>query len=218
MRRKSFLTLFLMLALALSLSIGSESFAGGDHMTDGSFSKASDLRLALNSLLREHVFLAAAATDAALGGRNAEFQAAAGSLDANSVDLSKTVGSVYGLDAEKAFLPLWRKHIGFFVDYTVGVATNDKAKQEKAVADLVQYTKDFGAFIHSASPSLPTNVVAELVKTHVLTLKAVVDAQAAKNWAKADSEIRTAASHMQMIADPLAQAIVNQFPNKFAQR
>lgn len=187
-------------------------------MTDSSFSKASDLRLALNSLLREHVFLASAATDAALGGRNTEFQAAAGSLDANSVDLSKAIGSVYGPDAEKAFLPLWRKHIGFFVDYTVGVATKDKAKQEKAVADLVQYTKDFGAFMHSATPSLPADVVADLVKTHVLTLKAVVDAQAAKNWAQADADIRTAASHMQMIADPLAQAIVNQFPNKFAQR
>jgi hypothetical protein len=218
MRSKSFLTQFLTLAFAISLSIGSESFAGGDHMTDSSFSKASDLRLALNSLLREHVFLASAATDAALGGRNTEFQAAAGSLDANSVDLSKAIGSVYGPDAEKAFLPLWRKHIGFFVDYTVGVATKDKAKQEKAVADLVQYTKDFGAFMHSATPSLPADVVADLVKTHVLTLKAVVDAQAAKNWAQADADIRTAASHMQMIADPLAQAIVNQFPNKFAQR
>ena len=139
-------------------------------------------------MLHEHVFLAAAATDAALGGRNTEFQAAAGALDANSVDLSKAIGSVYGLDAEKAFLPLWRKHIGFFVDYTVGVATKDKAKQEKAVSQLVQYTKDFGAFMHSASPALTVNVVADLVKTHVLTLKAVVGAQAAKNWAQADSD------------------------------
>jgi hypothetical protein len=64
-------------------------------------------------LLHEHVFLAAAATDATLGRRNTEFQAAAGALDANSVDLSKAIGSVYGPDAEKAFLPLWRKHIGF---------------------------------------------------------------------------------------------------------
>ena len=84
------------------------------------------------------------------------------------------------------------------------------------MSDLVQYTKDFGAFMHSASPALPANVVADLVKTHVLTLKAVVDAQAAKNWAQADSDIRTAASHMQMIADPLAEAIINQFPTKFA--
>ncbi|HLE26293.1 MAG TPA: hypothetical protein VI935_11715 [Thermodesulfobacteriota bacterium] len=191
MRSKPFLTLFLTLGFALAFSVSSPSFAGGHSMMHGSFTKASDLRLALNSLLREHVFLAAAATDAALGGRNTEFQAEAGALDANSVDLSKAIGSVYGPDAEKAFLPLWRKHIGFFVDYTVGVATKDKANQEKAVSDLVQYTKDFGAFMHSASPALPVNVVADLVKTHVLTLKAVVDAQAAKNWAQADSDFFT---------------------------
>ena len=29
------------------------------------------------------------------------------------------------------------RHIGMVVDYTVGVATNDKAKQDKAVADLI---------------------------------------------------------------------------------
>jgi plastocyanin len=59
------------------------------------------------------------------------------------------------------------------------------------VSDLVQYTKDFGAFMHSASPAIPANVVADLVKTHVLALKAVVDAQAAKNWAQADSDFFT---------------------------
>jgi hypothetical protein len=49
--------------------------------------------------------------------------------------------------AGDAFLPLWRKHIGFVVDYTTGLAAKDKAKQDKAVADLVAYTQDFGAFL-----------------------------------------------------------------------
>ena len=176
---------------------------------------AAGLRTGLNTLLSEHVILAAAATGAALGGRDAEFKAAAGALDANSVDLSKAIGSVYGAGAEKAFLALWRKHIQFAVDYTVGVATKDKAKQDKAVGDLVQYTQDLGAFLSSASPGLPKNVVADLVKTHVLTLKDVIDAQASGDSVKAYTAVRTAAGHMHMIADPLAEAIVKQFPNKF---
>jgi hypothetical protein len=176
---------------------------------------AAELRTGLNALLSEHVILAAAATGAALGGRDAEFQAAAGALDANSMDLAKAIGAVYGADAEQAFLPLWRKHIGFAVDYTQGVATQDKAKQDKAVMELVQYTQDFGAFLSSANPNLPKPVVAELVKTHVLTLKEVIDAQAAGNPVQAYKALRTAASHMHMIADPLAGAIVKQFPVKF---
>ncbi len=176
---------------------------------------AATLRVGLNVMLREHVYLAAMATGAALEGRTADFQAAAGVLDANAVAISKAIGSVYGLGAEQAFLPLWRKHIGFFVDYTTGVSTDNKAKQDKAIADLVGYTKDFGAFLSSANPNLPKEVVADLVKEHALTLKAVVDAQAAKNPVKAGTALRTAAAHMQMIADPLAGAIVKQFPNKF---
>lgn len=200
------------------------SMAPGDHgampmhgsMAATSSTKAATLRSNVNSLLGEHVYLAAAATGAALGGRDAEFKAAAGALDANSVAISKAIGSVYGPDAERAFLPLWRKHIGFFVDYTMGVAASDKAKQEKAVNDLVGYTEDFGAFLNSANPNLPKAAVAELVKSHVLTLKAVVDAQAAKDPVKANMALREAYGHMHMIGDPLSEAIVKQFPEKFA--
>jgi hypothetical protein len=176
---------------------------------------ASALRAKLNTLLQEHALLAASATNAALGGRQSEFQAAAGALDANSVDLSKAIGMVYGQGAETAFLALWRKHIGFFVDYTLGVAGKDKAKQDKAVNDLVGYTQDFGAFLSSANPNLPKAVVAELVKTHVLTLKSVVDAQASGDQKMAYMAVREASGHMAMIADPLAAAITKQFPEKF---
>jgi hypothetical protein len=180
-----------------------------------SSTKASGLRSTLNTLFQEHIYLAAAATGAALGGRDTEFKAAAAALDANSVAISKAIGSVYGQGAEDAFLPLWRKHIGMVVEYTVGVATNDKAKQDKAVADLIGYTQDFGAFLQSANPNLPKSVVADLVKHHVVTLKEVIDAQASKDQAKTYTTMRTAAGHMQMIADPLAEAIVKQFPDKF---
>ncbi len=86
---------------------------------------------------------------------------------------------MYGQGAQDAFLPLWRRHIGFVVDYTVGVTTKDQAKQQKAVEDLVGYSQDFGAFLASANPNLPKDVVAGLVKDHILTLKPVIDAQAA---------------------------------------
>ncbi|MEW5919268.1 MAG: copper amine oxidase N-terminal domain-containing protein, partial [Gemmatimonadota bacterium] len=125
-------------------------------------------------------------------------------------------GLVYGNGAENAFLALWRKHIGFVVDYTTGIATKDKAKADKAVNELVQYTQDFGAFLASANPNLPKAVVADLVKGHVLTLKTVIDAQQAGDAAKTYSALREAAMHMGMIADPLADAIAKQFPGKFA--
>jgi hypothetical protein len=176
---------------------------------------AASLRTALNALFAEHVYLAAAATGAALGGRDTEFKAAAGALDANSMAIARAIGSVYGEDAEAAFLPLWRRHIGFVVDYTVGAAGGDRARQDRAVSELVAYTQDLGAFLASANPNLPKSVVADLVKHHVVTLKDVIDAQVAKDPARAFAAARTAAGHMQQIADPLAEAIVKQFPDRY---
>jgi len=180
-----------------------------------SATKAAELRSALNLLLAEHVVLATNATGAALGGRDTEFKAAATALDANSMDLSKAVGSVYGANAETAFLALWRTHIGFAVDYTTGLATKDKTKQDKAVSDLLGYATSFGGFLNSASPGLPKDAVAELVKTHIVTLKEVIDAQAANDPARAMTGLRKAYGHMQFICEPLTEAIVKQFPDKF---
>lgn len=178
---------------------------------------ASDLRTALNLLLAEHTVLAAAATNAALGGRSDEFEAAAGALDKNSVAIAGAVGLVYGKGAEDAFLPLWRKHIGFFVDYTMATAKKDMAAKDKAVGDLMAYTKDFGAFLESANKRLKQDAVADLVKSHVLTLAAVVDAQAAKDYNKAYEAEREAYAHMQHVGDALAMAIAQQYPKKFKQ-
>ena len=151
---------------------------------------AAELRTGLNTLLDEHVYLAASATDAALGGRDAESKASARALDANSVDIAKAIGSVYGRGTEEAFLP--------------PVAMND----------LLGYTQDLGAFLNSANPNLRKTVVADLVKTHILNLKDVVHAQAAKGPAKTWVAVGHAAGHVQMFAYPLAAAIANQFPEK----
>ena len=177
---------------------------------------SSDLRSSLNALLQEHIYLAAGATGAALGGRQGEFSAAAGALDANSVAIADAIGMVYGTEARDRFLPLWRKHIGLVVDYTTGVAARDQAKQSASVNALVAYTQELGAFLSSANPHLPREAVAGLVRDHVLTLKAVIDAQAAGDATLAYAALREAAGHMSMVGDPLAAAIARQFPERFA--
>ena len=214
----------LLIGIALAATLVLVGAACGDKAETGStpVSKtnasvtgaASTLLVTLDAGLKEHVYLAAMATENALGGRKAGFEAAAAALDENSVALSKAIGSVFGADAEKAFLPLWRSHIGFVVDYTSNFA--DKAKQDKAVSDLLGYTQTFGAFLNGAIPALPKDAAADLVKSHILTLKDVIDAQQAKDFMKADSKLREAAHHMGMISSGLADAIVKQFPAKVA--
>ena len=177
---------------------------------------AGDLQETLFRLLAEHVNLAAAATGQALAGNMPAFEGAAKALEGNSNDIAGAIGSVYGDETKQAFDPLWKKHIGFFVDYTTGKAAGDQAKQDKAVADLTAYASEFGAVIESVTEKrLGKAAVSELVTAHILGLKDVVDAFAAKDFAKAYPALRTAYGHMQMIGDALTGAIADQFPDKF---
>ncbi|MEZ4706822.1 MAG: cupredoxin family copper-binding protein [Caldilineaceae bacterium] len=182
---------------------------------------AGALRAKLDLLLGEHVLLASSATDAALRGRQAEFEAAANVLDGNSMDIAALIGTVYGPDAQEAFLSLWRTHIGFFVDYTAGLATGDQAMQNKALADLDGYAEDFGAFMEAANPFLPQATVAAALRSHVKTLVAVIDAQAAftpqesGDQQMAYAALRMAYAHMDMEATAIAGALSQQFPALF---
>ncbi|MEX2458944.1 MAG: hypothetical protein WD770_08165 [Actinomycetota bacterium] len=180
---------------------------GHDMGAATSATAASELRSNLNLLLQEHVYLAAIATNEALAGRTDGFTAAAGVLDANSDDLIETFGSVYP-DAEATFSDAWKGHIGFFVDYTTGLAEEDQAKADKAIADLQGYADSFGQFLSDTVEGLPDGeAVSGLILEHALTLKAVVDAQAAGQAGPAFAALREAAGHMHMLADPLAAAI-----------
>ena len=177
----------------------------------------SQLRVTLNRLTQEHVYLAGAATGAAIGGREAEFKAAAAELDENSVATARAIGSVYGAEAEQAFLGLWRAHIGFFADYAMGAAKNDQAMKQQARRNLDGYRTDIDAFLTGANPNLPKGAVAELFKSHVEHLTAAIDAQAAGNAPLAYDMLSTAAHQSQEITDPLVDAIVAQFPERFGE-
>jgi len=205
------------LAAALGMSGCSSSDNGSSvqpamHMNP----KTSSLEATLDTLLQAHVDLASDATREALVGNQDGFNAAAGALDQNSQDIANAIGSVYGADAGAKFLPLWRRHIGYVVDYTKALAGNDKDGQDKAVNNLVQYTQDFGQFIENATGGrLKQDAVAGLVKDHILGLKSVVDAQAKKDYQDEYSKLRDSEEHMSMIGNTLAGAIHDQFPDKF---
>lgn len=177
--------------------------------------KAASLRALLNNLETEHVDLASAATRAGFDG-SPMFDATAKSLDQNSVDLSKAIGSVYGADAEARFLEIWRSHIGFFVDYTVAAKGGDKAGMDKAVQNLNGYVEAISDFLSKANPNLPKEAVASLITEHVGLLKSAVDKHGAGDFAGSYQAQEAARTQIQTkIADTLAGAIVKQNPDKF---
>ncbi len=179
-------------------------------------SPAADLRVTLDRLLGEHALLAAFAMQKGFAG-DKEFKPLAGALDANTQALGQAIGSVYGKDAEKQFLKLWRDHIGFFVDFTVATAKEDEAGRKAALDKLAGYRVQFANFLDKATGGeLPSKAASEALQVHVDQLTAALDQYAAGDYEEAYTTIRDAYEHMFMTADALAGAIVKQMPEKFA--
>ena len=199
------------------------ALAGGIAAQQGLEGSADDpaasLQRDLTSLLAGHEYHAGIALFLAVGAKgdleDPTVQAATKALDDNSVALSEAIGSVYGPDAAKQFLDLWRAHIGFFVDYTLGKATGDEAMAQKAQKDLDGYRADFGALIEGATEGgLSQAAVAEALDPHVSSTIAAIDSIVAADG-KAFDKLQIAAGHLPGIATALSGAIVAQFPEKF---
>ena len=207
--------------LLVGTSVSASAHPGHDSMsmtesvktataTTPDASTAAAIRAVLTAQLVYHVWLAGNALDTAvLKGGNLNDPAVKGAvaaLDANSVALSKTVGSVYP-KAEAAFLASWRQHIGFFVNYTLGKATKNAKMVAKAKADLDSYRTSFGQLIHSVIPELPADAVAQELIPHVQTLTAAIDAAVAGSPSY-QTKLAAAAAHMPMTAQILTNGIV----------
>ena len=170
------------------------------------------VRTELAAKLQQHAYLAGLVASTALSG--GEVPVAMDVLDANSLELSRAVGTVYGDDAAKGFLQQWNQHIEFILRFTRAAATGDRVGMGAARSDLDGYRKAFGAFLNSVNPNFVGEDVATDLGVHVDSLLAAIEAQAAKDPA-AVVKLRVAASHMPETALYLATGIARQFPKKF---
>ena len=186
------------------------SSAMSSTSADATATPAAALRAGLDQLFREHVDLTGftVQTAAISGAGSAQTAAALKALDANTVAIGDAIGSVYGADARRAFLTMWRAHIGFFVDYTVGLATKDTAKVDAAQAKLAGYKRDFAAFLGGAT-HIPTAAIATELQGHIQTLEAAIKAILTKSKDAGD-KLQMAATHMDGTAAALAGGIAKE--------
>jgi hypothetical protein len=196
--------------MVMTADILTGGIAKNKHLQGNPEGTAEATRAVLTSQLNAHVWLAGNALNTAVlkGGnlKDPQVAGAVAALDANSVELSKTLGSVYPA-AAKPFLASWRQHIGFFVNYTLGKATKNNAMVAKAKKDLDGYRTSFGQLINSVVPQLPADAVAKELIPHVQTLFAAIDASVAGS-PDFQTKLAAAAAHMTMTAAVLTHGIV----------
>ena len=104
MHRSARRTATLVAVASLTLASGAlaaPTLAPSDTASRSAIS-SPELRAKLNTLLQEHAYLAAGATGAALGGRQSEFQAAAGALDVSEQTFTSPAGLLNAVVASSA--------------------------------------------------------------------------------------------------------------------
>jgi hypothetical protein len=193
-----------------SASSSSSSMSGMPTAAGGlTNTAAAQLYAGLDELLREHVDLTANVVQTAItkGPSSANTKQALAALDQNTQSLGAAFGSVYGDAAQKEFDKQWRAHIGFFVNYTLGVAGHNHKMVAKAQKDLAGYVSQFSVFVSGAT-KLPKAAVAADLKDHVSTLETAINAIVAKK-PNAGQKLEMAAMHMDGTAQVLAKGIVS---------
>ena len=175
---------------------------------------AADLRVGLNNALREHVNLGGVALRNVFT-ESADAEAAVAALDKNSMEVASLVGVAYGEEAEENFLELWRQHITFFANYTVGARDGDSDATAKAMEDLMGYGEAASNFFESANPNLPKSAVKPLLGEHRALIVATIDLIGAGDFDAAYVKLAEAADQVGTIADALATGIATQMPEKF---
>lgn len=175
---------------------------------------AAELESLLGELLGEHAELVARVMVAAADGDDTAD--AVDALQANTVELTGAMNTVYGPTGAGAFDQLWGQHTQFFAEYAVASGDGDEGRRDRAYAKLHDYHVDFASFADTATGgTAPAEVVVGLLHTHVEDLTRFIDAHTAGDDAAAEEHLRSAMDYMPVIADALAGAIAAQDPQRF---
>jgi hypothetical protein len=181
---------------------------------NASSTKAADLRVGLNNLLREHVSVSLAVTRDIVDGAP-DLEASKAAQTANAVDIATAVGSIYGEEAQATITPMFVDHIDESNKFAIAVAAGDQAAKEMAVAELKEYLNDIAGFFSGAINTLPQDAVYGLLETHENLLNESIEAYKAGDFAKSYDIERQALTQAGSIGDALAKGIVETKPESF---
>jgi hypothetical protein len=144
------------------------------------------LRSELGRQLGEHVALTVGTLRA--GATNSpDFDESASALNANTSELTASMGSLFGQAAGDEFMTLWADHVDQLVAYTAGVAAGDEGRRSAARAGLRDGEQRLATFLDTTSGSrLGSAPLAQVLATYDDTLVSQVDAFVAKDYPRAN--------------------------------
>jgi hypothetical protein len=169
----------------------------------------AELGLQLQSLLGQHMVLAADMMRGRLRDDPDLAQAANGALGKNTDAMGAIVQTAFGEQARRQFTPLWSGHVTALFNYSRGLAEKDPAVRAQARTATAAFERDVAGFFTAASQGrLPRAGAEAAVTMHIDHLVRQADAYAVGDWARADRLYREGYSHAVGLGRTLAATLL----------
>jgi hypothetical protein len=183
-----------------------------DKFPGNASSPAVNLRVSVNSLLQEHVYLATMTTGAATGHRVTEEAAAARALAENTAALGSVFAGLFGAPVGTLFDQLWAAKNLATIGYAS--ASTGTAKQRALNQLNDAFVTKFPIFVQD-STGLAAGTLRSAIEAQVAATITVIDDQRSGSLARLGADDRSADASMEVVADLLASAIAAKLPARF---
>lgn len=184
------------------------------HAVGGRMS-AADLKTALRKLWEDHITYTRNFIISALAGLPDQ-PAVTARLLRNQDDLGDAIKPFYGNPAGARLTALLRAHILIAADVVASAKAGDSAGLAANQRRWSDNGRDLAAFLAGANPYLARARVASMLQRHLDLTTGEVVGRLGNDWAADVRSYDQGHEHMLMFSDVLADAIVRQFPGRFA--
>lgn len=181
-----------------------------DKFPGNASSQAVDLRVSMNSLLQEHLYLATMTTSAATEDRGVEQSAAARALADNADALGRLFSGFFGVSVGTQFDQIWAAKNTAMVGYA---SASTSAAKQSALSQLNDaFVTRFSGFVQE-STGLTT--LRPAIEAQVATTITVIDDQRSRSLAGLATDDRSADASMEVVADLITGAAVAKLRARF---
>jgi hypothetical protein len=177
--------------------------------------EAISLTRAMQRLWIDHVVWTRQYVVAAVDDRP-EVGEAATRLLKNQEDIGNAIVPFYGKAAGKQLAELLKQHIMIAVDLVAAAAAGDERKFKTFDRKWDRNADDIAAFLAGANPNLTKKDVADILHVHLVLTKDEAVARIKHDYKKDAATFDQIVTEILTLSDALSQAIVAQFPEKFA--
>lgn len=194
-------------------SLPTVGVGGSPDGAQSATSKASNLRINLNSLLREHGVVGLQFLQNVYDGK--ETDALTSMISTNSNNILDLVGMVWGNEAKDEFGKMWTDHMNLYRTYTEALKNKDNARKTEAKQDLQELADKMGNAFSSRDQKVNAGDFSRMMEDHINITLDTIETYAAGDNDAVTNNMKEGYDQAGVFADFLTNAALNANPDLF---